>query len=144
MRQDEQHLQALSICYYILGGLLGLLACFPVVYLALGIAMVSGQIPPPSRGVGPPPELGWIFIGVASVLILLGWLMAAGLFFTGYMLGRRRGYVFCLVMAGAASLFQPLGLVLAIFTFIVLMRPRVKKLFGQPLPVRDEDPDEDY
>jgi hypothetical protein len=37
--------------------------------------------------------------------------------------------MFCLVTAGLACLFQPVGLVLGVFTFLVLLRPSVKILF---------------
>src|SRR5438034_237975 len=46
----------------------------------------------------------------------------------------RRGYLFCLVMAGIACLFQPFGMILGVFTFIVLLRPSVKTLFGRAAP----------
>jgi hypothetical protein len=43
----------------------------------------------------------------------------------------RRGYMFCLVTAGLACLFQPVGMVLGVFTFLVHLRPSVKILFGR-------------
>jgi hypothetical protein len=147
MREDQQHLQILSVLHYILGVLVGLFACLAIIYLVLGVAFVKGAFIPPNEP-PPPPVLGWFFIGFASVALLIGWTMALAMFVAGYLLGRRQGYVFCMVVAGYECLFQPLGMVLGIFTFIVLMRPTVKKLFGlgpvvKSRPARESDPDYD-
>jgi len=60
---------------------------------------------------------------------LFGWAMAICLAVAGRKLKQRRNYVFCLAAAGIACLFQPVGVILGVFTFIVLLRPSVKELF---------------
>lgn len=62
---------------------------------------------------------------------MVGWTLAVGLFVAGYLLARRRGYFFCLVMAGIACTFSPFGTVLGVFTLLVLLRSSVKQLFGR-------------
>jgi hypothetical protein len=131
-QSDYDHLRWLSIAYYIMGAISGLCACIPAVYLALGAAMVTGAFNAPQNQNGPPPELGWLFIVVAIVLIGLGWAMATALLVTGRNLSRCQGYTFCFVVAVAAMLLsQPFGTILGIFTLIVLLRPSVKQLFEQ-------------
>lgn len=134
---DRDHLRVLSVCHYILGGLTFLFGFFPFIHLAMGVMIVGGgfprpQPPPGGNGAppGPPPEfLGWIFIGFASLAIVLAWTLAAALVAAGRCLSRRRNRVFCLIVAGFACLNQPLGTILGVFTFVVLMRPSVRAAF---------------
>jgi hypothetical protein len=59
-------------------------------------------------------------IGVATLEIL-----------TGVFLTRHRNRLFCLIMAGITCLSVPLGTILGVFTFVVLLRPGVTELFRQ-------------
>ena len=73
--------------------------------------------------------MGWIFIIVATVLILLGWALAIAMFLSGRCVARRTRYMYCFVVAGVECLMMPFGTVLGVFTIIVLSRPSVKALF---------------
>ncbi|MDY3559998.1 hypothetical protein R5W23_001197 [Gemmata sp. JC673] len=145
---DREHLKILAICHYVLGGLCALFGFFPVVYLFVGVLIVAGDLgqPPPGNGPGapppPPPEaVGWLIIGFASVMMLLFWALAVALIAAGRCLQRRRSRVFCMVVAGFSCLQQPLGLLLGVFTFIVLSRPKVRAAFDRN---RFEPRDERY
>jgi hypothetical protein len=143
MNQDLQHLKLLSIFYYVVGGLLALVACIPIIHFIVGVVMVAAPNTMSGGGGNPPPAVvGWIFVLVAGSIILVGWLWAACLVAAGWFLGRRKHYIFCLIVGCSALLFQPLGTVLGVFTIIVLIRPSVKRLFetgGSP----DEPPETD-
>ncbi len=133
-RSDRDHLRILSICHYVLGGFLFLAGFIPFIHLAIGIAIVTGAIPMQQKGNaqpnGPPPELfGWLFIGIASLVIAISWGLGLALIQAGSCLRQRKWRTFCLVVAGIACLQQPLGLVLGVFTIIVLMRPSVRAAF---------------
>src|SRR5207247_2646947 len=92
--------------------------------------------PPPAPF---PPELfGWFFIVIAGTIILLGWAYSIAMIVTARMLRRRRRHTFCMAMAGIACLWQPFGLALGIFSFIVLMRPSVQELFAEDAPPQAE------
>ncbi len=143
MRTDLQHLRLLSIFHYVLGGLVGLLACIPIIHLVIGISMVTGSFGPVGPG-GPPPALGWFFIVIASLAILFGWSFAICLFLAAYFLNCQKGYVFCLVVAGFACTIQPLGTILGIFTIMVLLRPGVKELYGRERSRFDRSDEDDY
>lgn len=134
MKQDEEHLRLLSIFHYVVGGLTALAACFPFIHLAVGIALVSGTFPVPPGQQGPPPIAGWMFIAIASVLILGGWTMAVAIVLARRFLARHVHYMYCLVVAAVECLFMPLGTILGVFTIIVLIRPPVKAFF-QPTNV---------
>jgi len=125
MNQDEQYLKLLSVFHYVVGGLAAFFACFPIIHLILGIAMLAGAF----ADKGPPAFAGVLLIMIATVVILLGWTLAICLIIAGCNLAKRRRYMFCLVMAAIACIFMPFGTVLGVFTIIVLMRPSVKELF---------------
>jgi hypothetical protein len=127
MNQDEQQLQLLSTFHYVCAGVVALFACIPFIHLIIGLMLVTQ-----SFGHGkeqPPAFVGWLFVGIAAVVILLGWTLAALLAWAGRCLARRVRYTFCCVVAGVACMFMPLGTVLGVFTILVLMRPSVKTLF---------------
>jgi hypothetical protein len=128
--EDLQHLRLLSIFYVVVGAFAALAGTIPVIHFVIGIMLVSGQLPAgPNKG-GPPVEMiGWFFVVIGGLAVLLGWCAAVGMWVAARMLVRHRRYTFCMVMAGVACLFQPVGTVLGVFTIIVLMRPGVKDLF---------------
>lgn len=132
---DREHLRILAICHYILGALCFVFGAIPIIYIVIGIAIVTGAVPPQPQGprgnAPPPPELiGWVFIGSAAVAMLFCWSLAVALVVAGRNLSRQKSWVFCLIVAGGACLYMPLGTILGVFTFIVLMRPSVKAAFG--------------
>jgi hypothetical protein len=137
MTNDLHHLRLLSIFHYVFAGIAALCATIPVVHVIMGVGILSGWFDQP--GVEPPPPwAGWLFVALGSAFIVLGWAFAACMAVAGSLLNRRKGYVFCLVMAGIACLFHPLGTVLGVFTIIVLSRPSVKVLFGRVASVPAE------
>jgi len=131
MNQDEQHLNLLSIFYYVVAGLAALFACIPFIHLGIGIAMLAGAFPPPENGEQIPEFVGVLFIAIASFLIIMGWTLAIMLLITGRFLSKRKHYTFCFVIAAISCLFMPFGTILGIFTIVVLSRPSVKEIFGK-------------
>jgi len=127
--QDADHLRLLSIFHYILAGFLALFSMFPFLHLAMGIAIVAGAFDQVGNGNPPPAFLGWFFIVFAACAILCGMAMAVCVAFAGRRLADKRGYTYCLVVAGIECIFMPLGTILGVFTIVVLMRPTVKQLF---------------
>lgn len=128
MNQDEEHLRLLSIFHYVVGGLAGLFACFPIMHLIMGIVMLAGGFQDASSQ-GPPKVIGLIFVMMALFMISGGWALAICLIISGRQLAKRRLYKFCFVIACVSCAFIPFGTILGVFTIIVLMRPSVKELF---------------
>lgn len=128
MNQDLEHLKWLSISFYVYAGLTALFACLPFIHLFVGIAMVSGNFEQDKNP--PPPFIGWMFIGIGSVFIVLGWTLAICNLLAAKYLKQHKNYTFCFVIAVISCMFAPLGTVLGIFTIIVLVRESVKKLFN--------------
>jgi len=128
MNQDEEHLKLLSIFHYVVGGLAGLFACFPIIHLIIGIVMLAGGFQDAS-GQGPPRAIGLIFVIMALFIMTLGWTLAVCLIVSGRQLAKRKRYTFCFVLACISCIFIPFGTVLGVFTIMVLMRPSVKNIF---------------
>lgn len=128
---DREHLKILSICHYVVGGLMALFACLPVFHFGFGLFMMFSPVKP--EEVVPLRFAGGMVSLIAGGVILVGWALAGCVIAAGRFLQQRRRYSFCLVVAALeAAMCQPLGTVLGIFTIVVLMRPSVKALFVPP------------
>jgi len=126
--QDEEHLRILSILYYVLGGLGILGGLFPLIYVAIGVAVVAGGM---GGGPGAPPAaMGFFFIVIGGAISLLILALAGCTFYTGYCLAQHKNYMFCFVIACLTCMHMPLGTILGVFTIVVLVRPGVKEMFG--------------
>ena len=125
MAEDERQIELLSIFHYIVGGITALLACFPLIHVALGLAMVFGDL----NAEPPPPFMGWLFVAIGGALVFSGWVMAALIIAAGRKLTRRTSRTYCLVVAGLECLIMPFGTILGVFTIIALSKDSVRKLF---------------
>jgi hypothetical protein len=130
MNEDREYLKLLSIFHYVVGGLAALFACFPIIYIAVGILAVYAPGTMDSEGDALPALFGWIFIIVGAGLILVGWTFAVFTIIAGRYLVRQVHYLFCMVVAAIECIFMPFGTVLGVFTIIVLVKPSVKKMFA--------------
>ncbi len=128
---DQEHLKVLSIAYLAMACVSALYSLFGLVYALFGMLVAKiAAIPPNSPEEGPPQELGWFcFFGLAWFLIM----MTSGVlkFLVYQRLKQRRSRGFCQVVAGLGCLGIPYGTVLGVFTFIVLARPSVARLFQE-------------
>ncbi|HWM23763.1 MAG TPA: hypothetical protein VNP98_02990 [Chthoniobacterales bacterium] len=129
--QDEQHLRLLSIFYYIVGGLTALIACFPLIHLGLGLAMLfSPEFFSGKSGEQPPPAIiGGLFTCIGGCMFLAGQALAVSTLLSGRFLARRTRYWFVFVVACIQCALFPFGTVLGVFTIITLSRESVKALF---------------
>jgi len=130
---DNEHLKLLSIFHYVLGGIVALFACIPIVHVVIGLCFI---IVPRVFGHGsnqPPAVVGWLFVILGSGLILLGWTFAALVLIAGRFIARRQGHTFCFIVACVECLWMPFGTCLGVFTILVLNRASVNELF-KPRP----------
>lgn len=125
---DLEHLKLLAVFHFVLAGVMTFFSCFGFIYVAIGIGMLTGQI----EGQNPPPrELGWVFAGVGTFVMLFVWTIAALIIVAGRRLLQHRSRTFCLIVAALMCLSIPFGTILGVFTLIVLSRPSVRQLFGE-------------
>lgn len=127
--RDSSHLNLLAIFHYVAGGLMAFFGLFPSIYIILGLVMVTGGFSK-SGPQPPPPGLGWIFVIMGAVFMILLLAMSVLTIYSGRCIKRRRNWVFSLVIAGFMCLSVPIGTALGVFTFIVLLRDSVKRLYG--------------
>jgi hypothetical protein len=146
-RKEKEWLKVLSICHFALAGFLALVGVLSVIYLMLGIFMLTAVPPPPRPGGPPPPSftvLGWIMIvvGIFMFVMLYGQATMAAL--TGYYIRKRKRWMFCLAGSGIQCLNAPFGIALCVFTVLVLMRYSVRADFKYGEAETPLITDEDY
>ena len=128
MSNDEKHLKLLTTFHYIFGGLTGLTALVPMGGLVFGIWLLNN-----ANNTIQGSQEAYIrtfpFIFLCLISILLGSFFTVCIFLIGRFLSLRKHYLFCLIMAWIECLFTPLGVILGVFSIIVLLRESVKKLF---------------
>jgi hypothetical protein len=135
MNQDEEHLKLLAIFHYVVAGLVAMVACFPLIHLALGLFLVLAPKAMLQPGQQPPPAFfGWILVVMAGLFILIGWTLAILILTAGRFLSKRKHHSFCFVIACIECMFIPFGTVLGVFTILVLSRESVKPMFAKGLP----------
>jgi hypothetical protein len=132
---DVDHIKLIMVFSYIWGGLVAFFSLFGLIYVFMGLMFVQGgstMFPTtgPSGGPGaPPPAFGWIFI-VMGVLFVLFFLTVGGLnLYSARCMQHRKHRVFSLVIAGINCMSFPLGTVLGVFTFMVLLRESVSRMY---------------
>jgi hypothetical protein len=133
--KDIEHLRLLAIFHFVSAGL----ALLGLVFIGGHFAIMQTVLSDPelfkhAKG-GPPPgeffAMFKIFYIVAGTWFLLGGV--ANLVSAVY-LRQRKGRIFSMVVAGFNCLHMPLGTVLGVFTFIVLSRDSVIRLYENRIP----------
>ncbi len=131
---DPQHLGYLRIGHLVNAGILFLIALFPVIHLVMGIAMIAGMF---EGEKDPPPEfLGYFFVAIAVILMAMFGTLAILNLFAARALGVQKNWIFCVVMAAVNIMFSPFGIIIGVFSLVVLLRESVKQLFernAQPI-----------
>ena len=129
--EDVKHVELLSMFHYILAGITAFFSCMPIFHLVIGLAMVSGKLFEDGNGDAPPAIVGWMFVVMGAVFILMGWVLAVCMFMAGKRLKRCTNRTFCMVVAGIECLFMPLGTALGVFSLITLNKDSVKEIFDR-------------
>lgn len=128
-QQDVEQLRLLSIFHYVVAGIVAFVSLFPLLHLAMGIAILSGAFESPD-GQSPPAFFGWMFVIIPLFVIAAGMSLAVCIAIAGQRLASYRSYMYCLVIAGIECMFMPFGTILGVLTILVLQRPTVRELFG--------------
>ncbi|MBC8352405.1 MAG: hypothetical protein H8E66_10485 [Planctomycetes bacterium] len=86
-----------------------------------------------------PPEamfsmISTMLYGMGAFMLVFGFAMAFANVYAARCLAQRKHRTFCLLTAGFNCLHAPLGLILGVCTFLVLLRPTVEDLFDGVLP----------
>jgi hypothetical protein len=130
MNQDLDHLKLLATFHRVVAILIALFGCFPLIHLTIGVALLAGGLPSNRRDLVPAAVVGGLFVGIAVFIMVLLWTFSVLVFRAARKLESRRGYTYCLVIAGLLCMFMPFGTALGVFTLVVLVRPSVKEMFA--------------
>lgn len=145
-RVDSDNLEQLTLLHYILGVVTIIFSSFFIAHIIMGLTMAHNPsaftppptIPPTSAGapvsvptaIGFPPDMGYVFAAMGSVVVLGGWTLGGLTVYAGRCLKMRKNYTFIQVTAGLNCVcVVPIGTALGVYTFVVLARPSVKALF---------------
>ena len=128
---DAEHLRLLAFFHYVSGGITLAFSLF----FAMGLLMMSAMfafLPPPAHG-GPhefdgPPMAVLVFFGLFA---LLGVAYGVLEIVAGRLISRRRRRMFTLLAAIPRLLILPYGMILSLFTLLVLERASVKQLYRE-------------
>jgi hypothetical protein len=134
VNQDQEHLRLLSIFHYVLAGFACLLPLFSLIYIGMGVVVLTGKMSGGAHPAAPGDTLGgWFFIAFGAIFFFAGVIGATLNILAGRALAKHERRTLCLVVACLNCLHMPLGTLLGVFTLIVLARPTVKVLFeGSP------------
>jgi hypothetical protein len=128
---DQDHLNLLSIFHFVNAGLSLMGGAFFVLFFVMTGAMIHNA--PHSSGPQnqPPPELIPI-IGL-MILFMAALVLASAIvnLLSGIFIRKRKHHVFSLIVAGFNCLHFPLGTALGVFTFVVLLRDSVQRLYRE-------------
>jgi hypothetical protein len=94
--------------HYVLAGLSALFSLFPLVYVGLGNAMLSGALEGSHGGPPPPRAFGRIMVAVGTAFTLAGAIYVVLVAPARQFIARRHHWAFCIVMAGLSCAFLPL------------------------------------
>ena len=133
MNSNKENIKLLSIFHYVVGAIMALFSCIPLIHIGFGVAMLVGAF---GGKDAPPRFLGLFFIVFPGIMMLCGWILAICIFIAGTKLAHYKARTYCLVIAGFECMFMPFGTVLGIFTIIILMKDSVKELFAGNQPFR--------
>ena len=129
--QDIERLKVLAMLHYVVAGLVLAFALLPLVFVAIGGAVM---LAPESLASGdselPPFAAGLIFLALGLALFLYGLVLAIVLIISGGCLRRHRHYWFSFVVACGALTFTPLVTLLGLATLVVLLQNSVRELYG--------------
>ena len=131
---DKLHnLDLLGTFHYVLAGITALFSSIFIIHIVAGVAALSGALPVTnSSGESVDPRVGgWIFIGVGTAAILLGWSLAFAMFLSGRKIRQRKHRMFSVVVAGIECAFMPFGTVLGVFTLMALTKPSAKEAYDR-------------
>ncbi len=124
-----RHLSSLSILHYVYGAFVCLSGFAALIFIFLGGFLSSDFIAQETQNEPVPYWLGTFIqtFGVVLFVLIEAWGIATIL--SGSWIAKRKNRTGSLVVAGFNCLNMPLGILLGIFTFVVLLDDEVKRTY---------------
>ncbi len=132
MDENESQLNNLTVGHYVVGGLMAVFACLPLIHMFIGLALVFGDGTFFGKAEQQPPEfIGWFFFAMGLVFFLFGQALAGCIITSGRFIKKRKNYLFSFIVACLSCAMFPFGTILGVFTIMVLSRDAVKRIYGR-------------
>jgi len=132
---DGEHLNLLSIFYFVFGGLSILVAFIFLLYTAI-FGFILNKVP----SQGEEFEIVFsVFTSIFGVLAIIGLVIGILQIVSGFKLRKRTHRMLSLVMGILALPSFPIGTALGVFTIIVLSRQSVKDLYQKTQEAKEEE-----
>ena len=128
-KQDEEHLDLLSVLFYVYAGFVGLSAVAFAGVALMGLVLIPLGAKHGSEA--PPALFGAVFLVVFGLASLFLAAKTVVMILAGRAIGRRSGYVMGMVGACLALMNIPLGTALGVFAIITLQKPGVRERLGR-------------
>ena len=133
---DAEHLRLLAIFHFVAAGLSLVGVLFSLLYLALfQLLLANPEVfaqAQQQQQQGPPPEQIMMFFRGFLVSFVIWFLVSAvGNLLSGMFMRTRRHRIFSMIVAGINCLHIPIGTTLGVFTFVVLGRDSVRKMYEE-------------
>jgi heme/copper-type cytochrome/quinol oxidase subunit 3 len=128
---DAEHLRLLVVFHFVGAGLAALALCFLAVHFLLFREFFANPAMWMNQRVAPPPPaelfslFRWFYAFFGTMLLASGLVNVLSAVF----IRQRKNRTFSLIVAGLDCIHIPLGTVLGVFTFIILLRPSVQRLY---------------
>lgn len=125
---DAEQLRLLPVFFWVLAAFDLFLSIYGFFYAGTGLFMAL--VPWEENAVDAPPAfMGWFFFALGLAFIL--WFVGLGVFkiLAGVWIRKRTHRIAILIAAGISCFSWPFGVVVAVFAFIVLLRPSVAEMF---------------
>lgn len=128
---DAEHLKLLGVFHYVLGGLAVVGLGFLFLHWTFMHAIMGDPATWQNPKGGPSPQqmmavFKWFYLFFGTLVVLHGAMNTLA----GWLISRRRGRLFTLIVAGLNCIMFPFGTALGVFTFIVLLRESVQELYA--------------
>ncbi|HET7607854.1 MAG TPA: hypothetical protein VFL84_04195 [Gammaproteobacteria bacterium] len=129
---DAEHLRLLSIFHFVAAGLAMIGGGFASLYFVMfQLIFANPEIWAQSEQGAPPEQMMTFFRSFLLGFMLWFLIAAVGNLLSGLFMRGRRHRVFSMVVAGINCLHIPIGTLLGVFTFIVLSRDSVRKMYEE-------------
>ncbi len=123
--------QALSIGWYMAGGLTLLCGSLPILHIVMGIAIATGTLRG-SQGPEAEPIFGIFLALIGLVFVLVAYAIGASIVYAGHCITKRKHRVFLFVISGIVCMFAPFGTALGVITILALTRTDLSAEFDAP------------
>jgi hypothetical protein len=131
-KKDAEHLRLLSVFHFVMAGFAFLGLGFMLLHFLLISQFMRPEFWKALNAANPPPKEVMAILMVVYCLIGFFLIMGAALnFVSGLFLRKRQNRLFSMIVAGLNCLHVPFGTALGVFTFIVLSRDSVRRLYEQ-------------